>query len=85
MKVNTFSVSKLAECKTFEKIEDKYSAGQVTIIGGSKLFHGAPILSLKAASRLTSMVYFSSPEEDRRVVEEIKAGLSSFVGSIETK
>lgn len=60
-------------------IEDKYSAGQVTIIGGSKLFHGAPILSLKGASRTVSMVYFSSPVEDKGVAQKIKAGLSSFV------
>jgi len=28
--------------------------GQVTIIGGSSLFHGAPLLALKVASRITS-------------------------------
>lgn len=54
-------------------------AGQVTIIGGSKLFHGAPILALRGAARIVGMTYFSTPTEDREVAEKIKAGLSSFV------
>jgi len=59
----------------------KYSGGQVTIIGGSSLFHGAPVLALKAASRLVSMVFFATPEEDRDIANEIKikSGLSSFI------
>lgn len=79
MEVKKFDETKFAECKTFKNIGDKYSTGQVTIIGGSTLFHGAPILALKAASRMVSMTYFSSPVEDKGVVEKIKAGLSSFV------
>jgi NAD(P)H-hydrate epimerase len=79
MEVKKFSEKNFRECKTFLNIENKYSAGQVTIIGGSKLFHGAPLLSLKAASRMVSMAYFSSPEEDRGVAEKIKAELSSFI------
>lgn len=57
----------------------KFEGGQVTIIGGSKLFHGAPILALKAATRIVDMVYFSSFEEDREVANQIKAALSSFI------
>jgi len=54
--------------------------GQITIIGGSKLFHGAPILSLKAASRIVDMVFFASPENSvGRIAEEIKSELSSFI------
>jgi hydroxyethylthiazole kinase-like uncharacterized protein yjeF len=79
MEIKKFTKQSFTECKTFLNIGDKYSAGQVTIIGGSKLFHGAPILALKAASRLVSMTYFSSPLEDKYVVEKIKAGLASFV------
>lgn len=60
-------------------METKLGAGQVTIIGGSSLFHGAPILSLKAASRLVSMVYFASPTADKGIVESIKASLGSFI------
>ena len=54
--------------------------GQITIIGGSKLFHGAPLLSLKVASRLVDMVFFASPEESvGRIAEKIKSKLMSFI------
>lgn len=57
----------------------KFSGGQVTIVGGSKLFHGAPLMALKAASRVVDMVYFSSFEDDREIVQKIKAGLGAFI------
>ncbi len=54
--------------------------GQVTIIGGSSLFHGAPLLSLKVASRIVDMVFFSSPEPSvGKVAERIKSKLFSFI------
>jgi hydroxyethylthiazole kinase-like uncharacterized protein yjeF len=54
--------------------------GQVTIIGGSSLFHGAPLLSLKVASRIMDMVFFSSPEPTiGHVAEQIKSKNLSFV------
>ena len=54
--------------------------GQVTIIGGSKLFHGAPLLSLKVASRIVDMVFFASPEPSvGRVAEGLKSKLLSFI------
>ncbi len=57
----------------------KFEGGQVTIIGGSSLFHGAPLWSLKAASRLVDMVYFAGFVEDREVVHQLKASLGSFI------
>ena len=54
--------------------------GQITIIGGSSLFHGAPILALKATSRVVDMVFFASPEPSlSSVVSKLKASLSSFI------
>ncbi len=54
--------------------------GQVTIIGGSSLFHGAPLLSLTAASRLVDMVFFASPEgEVGEIAAKMKSKLFSFV------
>ena len=54
--------------------------GQVTIVGGSKLFHGAPLLSLKVASRIADMVFFASPEPSvGGVAEHIKSRLFSFM------
>ena len=54
--------------------------GQVTIIGGSSLFHGAPLLSVKVASRIVDMVFFASPESSvGRVAEEMKSKLLSYI------
>ncbi|MFC1624918.1 NAD(P)H-hydrate dehydratase [Patescibacteria group bacterium] len=58
----------------------KKQNGQITIIGGSSLFHGAPLLSLKAASRIVGMVYFSSPEKSvGEVASKLKSKLFSFI------
>lgn len=54
--------------------------GQVVVIGGSRLFHGAPILSLTAASRTVGMVFFASPEPDMKLMSvELKSRLSGFI------
>lgn len=74
--------------KSFQKSElkklfvpsENTKNGQVTIIGGSSLFHGAPILSLKAASRICDMVFFASPEPSvGKVAERIRSKLMSFI------
>jgi len=58
----------------------KEDNGKVTIIGGSSLFHGAPILALRTASRVVDMVFFSSPQPSvGKVAEKIKSHLGSFV------
>ena len=54
--------------------------GQVTVIGGSSLFHGAPLFSLKVASRVVDMVFFASPEGGvGKVAERLKSKLLSFI------
>ena len=54
--------------------------GQVTIIGGSALFHGAPFFSIQSASRIVDMVFFSSPHEGmREIAAEVKGRISSFI------
>jgi NAD(P)H-hydrate epimerase len=58
----------------------KMDNGQVTVIGGSKLFHGAPVFALVTASRIVDMVYFASPEPSvGEVANKIKSTLSSFI------
>jgi len=79
MGMKKFDATTFSKCKTFLDVSDKYSTGQITIIGGSDLFHGAPILALRAVSRMVSMTYFSTPVEDRMVAERIKSEISSFV------
>jgi NAD(P)H-hydrate epimerase len=54
--------------------------GQVTIIGGSRLFHGAPLFSLVTASRVVDMVFFTSPDPSvGEVANKIKSKLFSFI------
>jgi len=58
----------------------KEDNGKVTIIGGSSLFHGAPILALKTASRIVDMVFFSSPEPSiGEIAKKIKSQLGAFI------
>ncbi len=76
---------KVFEEKELQKIykpqdSQKGSNGKITIIGGSYLFHGAPLLSLKTTSRIVDMVFFSSPESSvGKVAEELKSKLNSFI------
>lgn len=79
MKLEKFDKGWFERSKTLKGVRDKFSAGQVTIVGGSELFHGAPIMSLKAASRIASMIYFASPNEDKGVADRLKSELLSFV------
>ncbi len=57
----------------------KAQNGQLTIIGGSSLFHGAPLLSLITASRIVDMVFFSSPKENKDFVVNLSSKLYSFI------
>ena len=79
MTIESFDARWFKQSKTLIGDGSKYSAGQVTIIGGSRLFHGAPILALKGSSRMVSMVYFATPDYDKDIAERIKAGLGSFI------
>ena len=68
------------ELQKLKKGSELPENGEITIIGGSDLFHGAPILSLRAASRVVDMVYFSSPEPSMsEVAVQLKSQLSSFI------
>lgn len=80
MQVDSFEVSDLKKLYKPSSNSSNEDNGQVTIIGGSKLFHGAPILSLKVASRLVDMVFFASPDPSvGRIAEKIKSKLMSFI------
>ena len=78
--MHTFKASELKNLYTPDKNSNGEDNGQVAIIGGSELFHGAPFLSIQAASRIVDMVFFSSPHEaNRDVAANIKARVSSFI------
>lgn len=57
----------------------KEENGQLTIIGGSSLFHGAPLLSLTVASRIVDMVFFCSPKDQKPFVNKLNSSLYSFI------
>jgi NAD(P)H-hydrate epimerase len=60
--------------------QSQFLAGKTMIIGGSSLFHGAPLLSLEAASRFNKTVFFTSPEESFGQISPDKKGwLFSFI------
>lgn len=68
------------EIEKLFKPEGESKNGIITIIGGSELFHGAPLLSLKTASKIVDIVFFSSPEPSvGEVANLIKSQLSSFI------
>ncbi len=79
MNVENFDLRLIASLWTPRVDSTKYDVGQLTIVGGSDLFHGAPILALKAASRVVSMVYFATPKADKGVVDRLKSQLSNFI------
>jgi len=80
MEIKEFDVASLKKLYIPSKNSTGEDNGQVTIIGGSSLFHGAPLLSLKVASRIVDMVFFSSPEPTiSDVANGIKSKLLSFV------
>jgi len=60
--------------------ESGFLAGKSIIIGGSSLFHGAPLLSLQAASRFNQTVFFTSPESSlSQIASQTKRQLFSFI------
>lgn len=46
--------------------------GKLVIIGGSHLFHAASLWSLKVASRIVDMVFYSSVPENNEIVKSAK-------------
>lgn len=75
-----FNFGALKKLSKPEPASSKEDNGKVTIIGGSSLFHGAPLLALKVASRVVDMVFFTSPEPSvGKVAEKAKSQLGSFI------
>lgn len=73
-----FDPSELKNLYRPDKNSSGEDNGQITIIGGSRLFHGPPLFAIKASSRIVDMVFFTSPYEPLR---DIAANLKSEVGS----
>ncbi len=70
------------EVKVLEKPQKethKTQNGKVLIIGGSDIYHGAPLMAAMAASKLVGEVYFYSTPENKTLVESMKSQLPEFI------
>lgn len=79
MIIEYFDESWFADLSRPGSDSSKFNNGQVTIVGGSSLFFGSPILALKVTTRVVGMVYFSSFFTDKEAADLLKAGLQSFI------
>lgn len=61
------------------KSSHKGQNGKLTIIGGSKLFHGASLWALKTASRIVDMVFYSTVAENEALTKKLKAEIYDFI------
>lgn len=78
--MQNFDSKLLKELVLPKKDSKKGENGQITVIGGSKLFHGAPLLALTTVSRFSDMTYFASPEPSiGNIAEKAKSELFSFI------
>lgn len=62
-----------------EKKSHKGQNGVVLIIGGSKTYHGAPILAARAAVRFCDLVYFASTNENNALVRKMKLATANVI------
>ncbi|GAI85517.1 unnamed protein product [marine sediment metagenome] len=67
--------------KLYRPLKDSHKGqnGKLTIIGGSRLFHGASLWALKVASRIVDMVYYSSIPSNNKIAEKLKSQIFDFI------
>jgi len=65
-----FSKDNLKNLWKPESDSGKGDNGEVTIIGGSELFQGAPLMALMAASRMVDSVFIATPDEDKEIIDK---------------
>ncbi|HUV46726.1 MAG TPA: NAD(P)H-hydrate dehydratase [Candidatus Bathyarchaeia archaeon] len=62
-----------------EKNSHKGQNGRLTIIGGSRLFHGASLWALKTASRIVDMVFYATVPENEELTKKLKSEIYDFI------
>jgi len=62
-----------------KKGSHKGQNGVVLIIGGSRTYHGAPVLAARATVRFCDLVYFASTEENNALVKKMKLGTANVI------
>jgi len=54
--------------------------GVLTVIGGSKKYHGAPLYAIEAAAPFVDLIYFHSPEKDNHwILRQLKPKSKAFI------
>lgn len=77
--MKTTSRKDLRALKSPAKKSHKWQNGSVLIIGGSHRYHGAPLLSLLAASKFVDIVHFASPEKFDYLLPRLRGKLFEFI------
>jgi len=70
--MQTFDVSELKKLYIPPVDSHKGQNGKLLLISGSKLFHSSSLWALKVASRIVDMVYYSSIDENNKIVMDAK-------------
>jgi NAD(P)H-hydrate epimerase len=70
--MNEFNVNDLKKLYVPLKDSHKGQNGKLMVIGGSVLFHAASLWSLKIASRIVDMVFYSSVDSNNIIVQKEK-------------
>lgn len=61
------------------KKSHKGDNGIITIIAGSKQYHGSALLAIKIAAKIVDLVYFYSTAENQDLVKKLKSGSCEFI------
>lgn len=77
--MNYFQESEMKKLYKNPKDSHKGQNGKLTIVGGSKLFHGASLWALKVASRIVDMVFYASVPENNELTTSLKKNLYDFI------
>lgn len=77
--MRTFRKDDLKDLFIPSKTSHKGENGKLTIVGGSKLFHGASLFALKTASRIVDMVFYASVPENNELTQKLKSELADFI------
>ncbi|MFA6213661.1 MAG: NAD(P)H-hydrate dehydratase [Candidatus Micrarchaeia archaeon] len=62
-----------------KKKSHKGQNGVVLIIGGSRTYHGAPVLAARAAVRFCDLVYFASTKENNSLTRRMKLATANVI------
>lgn len=70
--MQNFSESELKKLYVPPPSSHKGQNGKLLLISGSKLFHSSSLWALRVASRILDMVYYSSVDENNKIVQDLK-------------